>query len=1108
MKVKLSLPQRERILKRVLKGESVTKVCQEAGISRVLLYRWLKRYKELQVPELNQSSKLTQIVQASVSPKKGIISKRPQYDISIRIRAIQEVISHKKSVSVVCRELNISKTIFYRWLKRYHAAGTGKVAAPVVLPAQTQKTDTTQKLIPEKVQTVPQKTQAIAEIVKTPEFDENKALAALENIQAFIDRYPNQVPQEYEQLILDAAAHFPELSAHKLIQVLPLIGNRPVVGHHGIQNVLRRHDLNTYEKRLNYAAIKSRTPLLFKPTIGSVISLLIRLFKLPLQTRSRLVAFVSAFLLPLTLSVIFLGFINYLHIFIAAPSLAVSIGYIFSSAALFFGFFFFLYSFKYYMSIGLILVFSRYSLEKKSDRQITLLKNTSNGLVPDVSHISLDRRPFVSIHLPTYNERWVVNRLLEAITSLYYENFEVIVCDDSTDNTKDIVLEWKNHPKIKILHRESRQGYKGGALGEALKIMDPRTEFVMVFDADFLPYPDTVEQFLRYFKSVVGSLDQKMYSKSNVAVLQGYQWHVLNKSENWITRGVRTEYAGSYVIERSSAEIYNGIKQIAGSVFMIRADIIKKYGWGTSITEDFELTLRLYADGYRVIYTPYVQAPSECVSTLKRLVRQRMRWAEGHSHNIKRMFRRVLGSSSTTVIEKIEFLYLSPYYLQSFLFLIGTFSWFTAEVVFRVNLPFWTSVWGWSLVLTNLFSLPLMNLVGMFLEEAEEKDYLGLFSFVLLTYIIAPFQAYAAVKGFIETSEGPWFRTPKTGKITDVFRRGRFYQLLRDIFGQPAVAESRVFMPKEYFSPQLLTLSPTLRAVANNQFDNVVVRKGRMTWTGKSVLAILLSVTTTLLYFSKNVKLVYATNWASPLKLSIGTGDASFPAFGNYLSNSTSYSTGSLFLLRRNNANLGTNNHMWFSNFWPTGSGGGPDAVIPGGNYYVQIAKSGNGTNTAIMNILMQLLLTSQNGTSLTQIGVNSYQMNAGNADNTLFQFLIGNLVGNNITQTNKNRFALRFSIQSQPGSNANTYIELLVNNSGRQADLVLPGTITVPEIPKSVIFIILVTVIPMLPALVSGKYKKRYGTRNIFQEIIVAWQDFMRILLGLGEEGLDELPV
>src|SRR3989344_3384561 len=66
--------------------------------------------------------------------------------------------------------------------------------------------------------------------------------------------------------------------------------------------------------------------------------------------------------------------------------------------------------------------------------------------------------------------------------------------------------------------------------------------------------------------------------------------------------------------------------------------------------------------------------------------------------------------------------------------------------------------------------------LGMFLEESEHKDYQGILSFVILSYLVVPFQAYAAVKGFLEQSEGPWFRTPKTGRITDVITRARFFR--------------------------------------------------------------------------------------------------------------------------------------------------------------------------------------------------------------------------------------------------------------------------------------------------------------------------------------------
>jgi len=443
-----------------------------------------------------------------------------------------------------------------------------------------------------------------------------------------------------------------------------------------------------------------------------------------------------------------------------------------------------------------------------------------------------------------------------------YPNFEIVVIDDSTDETTEIVKRFaKKHnkahprgPKIKVLHRPTRQGFKGGALAYALERMNPKTEFIVVLDADFIPYPDTLELFVKYFKA--NNQGREDYIKSNIAVIGGYQWHVLNKSENWITRGVRTEYAGSYVIERPGREILGLLKQISGSVYMIRADLLKKIGWGTSITEDFQLTLKLYEQGYKVIYTPYIQAPAECVSTLKRLVRQRMRWSEGHSNNIRKMFVRLMSSPKLTPLEKLEVFYLSPYYLQALFFLVGTFSWLLAEVVFPARLPFWTSLWGWSLVLTNMFSLPLVNAVGLFLEESEERDYLGLLSFLALSYIMVPFQAYASIKGFIEKEEGPWFRTPKTGKITDIFTRGRFYRWISGILPgrQPAPAAVSVSISS------LISANPYMAlATANNQFNSFQVKPKRIRWVSKVILVILLIFSLTVLSLGRRVSMAQAT---------------------------------------------------------------------------------------------------------------------------------------------------------------------------------------------------------------------------------------------------------
>src|SRR5438477_8138391 len=256
-------------------------------------------------------------------------------------------------------------------------------------------------------------------------------------------------------------------------------------------------------------------------------------------------------------------------------------------------------------------------------------------------HVDLGYHPFVSVHVAAYNEKRVIERERNALPQMEYPEYEVGVDDDSTDDSVQILQQWVGRPRFKILHRTSRSRYKGGALLEALKGMDPRTEYVVVFDADSVPFPDSIERLMplfyrvsdgassRRFEAAFGRADPpsepgQIKRRPEVAAVQSYQWHVLNKSESWLTEAVRAEYAGSYMIERPFQDAIGSLKMIAGTAYMIRADVVRQVGWGTSITEDWELTLKLYARGYKVVYTAWAETPAECVSTFARLARQRM----------------------------------------------------------------------------------------------------------------------------------------------------------------------------------------------------------------------------------------------------------------------------------------------------------------------------------------------------------------------------------------------------------------------------------------------------------------------------------------------------
>ena len=507
----------------------------------------------------------------------------------------------------------------------------------------------------------------------------------------------------------------------------------------------------------------------------------------------------------------------------------MAVGQAFSYVALSVGLFFFLFACKYYFAILIALFSGRTNGSNGKNGNSRNGKNGRNnsslmGFLP--GHLRrhtngngkgngngdafeelfkenrLAREPFVSIQLPFYNEKNVAKRIIQACVDIDYSNYEILVADDSRDETIEILKEINKRtdgPTIKFVHRKDRAGFKGGALQKATQYMDPRTEYAAVFDADFIPPPDILKKFIWYFEGnrrngnhengdghrfadevlnhyvngdekgseadIFDRVDE-WYERRRIGVVQGYQLHHLNKNENWITKGVRCEFSGGYMIERVSEEFFGSMKMITGSVFMIRAEILRRLGWTHSITEDWDLTLRMYMDGYKTLYTPLIQAPAEIPTTIRAIARQRMRWAEGHTFAVKKYFWDVLRSPKLTGREKLEFLYFAPYYLQSFFFLIGTLFWVAAEVLAQ-HPSFWTATFGWSLILSNLFALPLMSLSGLYLEQSAREDYTGVFSLIVLSYVLTPFQAYAAVKGLLERDEGGWVRTLKTGSITD-----------------------------------------------------------------------------------------------------------------------------------------------------------------------------------------------------------------------------------------------------------------------------------------------------------------------------------------------------
>ncbi|MEZ5403141.1 MAG: glycosyltransferase [Bryobacteraceae bacterium] len=247
-----------------------------------------------------------------------------------------------------------------------------------------------------------------------------------------------------------------------------------------------------------------------------------------------------------------------------------------------------------------------------------------------------EQLPRVTIQLPIFNERFVVERLLEEASRIDYprELLQIQVLDDSTDDThpftERLVAQYaaEGHP-IEYIHRTNRYGYKAGALENGLKTATG--EFVAIFDADFVIPRDFLRRTIHYF------------TDPKVGLVQT-RWSYLNRYYNLLTEVQGMLLDGHFVLEHNarfrSGQFFN-FNGTAG--IMRRTMVTDAGGWEhDTLTEDSDLSYRAQLKGWRFVYVPEIECPSELpVDTLGFQVQQ-SRWAKGLTQVAIKLLRRIL----------------------------------------------------------------------------------------------------------------------------------------------------------------------------------------------------------------------------------------------------------------------------------------------------------------------------------------------------------------------------------------------------------------------------------------------------------------------------------
>ncbi len=274
--------------------------------------------------------------------------------------------------------------------------------------------------------------------------------------------------------------------------------------------------------------------------------------------------------------------------------------------------------------------------------------------------------PILTIQLPIYNEKAVVERLLFAVTSLDYPRarLQIQVLDDSDDETtrvlqQEVLYYRKQGYWINLMRRHDRTGFKAGALATAF--VQVKGDFIAIFDADFAPAPDWAQ------KSVLALIKHPAWGFVQT------RWGHLNAPASWLTRAQAIALDGHFVVEQGARSAFGLPFGFNGSGGIWRRQTIEDAGgWqADTLCEDLDLSYRAQLRGWQGGYLPDVVAPAELPPSMSAWKQQQFRWAKGSVQVMRKVGGDILREKSWSWTVKIAaFWHLSGYISHLFLLLL------------------------------------------------------------------------------------------------------------------------------------------------------------------------------------------------------------------------------------------------------------------------------------------------------------------------------------------------------------------------------------------------------------------------------------------------------
>jgi len=248
------------------------------------------------------------------------------------------------------------------------------------------------------------------------------------------------------------------------------------------------------------------------------------------------------------------------------------------------------------------------------------------------------RFPMVSVVLPVYNEPLeVVRASIASWKAVRYPGFEILLADDSTE---PIAI---RDPSVRVIRRTNREGFKGGALRNVFDQLDPRSEWMVVFDADFLVDPDVLVRLSEHYRPGVGAV-------------QGFQAMGRNEPPRLLTRFSEACHEVANVLLAGRYRL-RGFIGVQGTVEAYRVEAIRSIGgiapYATA-NEDLDTSFRLRKAGWKIVYDHRIVGRGMAPETYRVFFIQNTRWTSSTVREYRRHWASFLRSPHVPWHEKVD----------------------------------------------------------------------------------------------------------------------------------------------------------------------------------------------------------------------------------------------------------------------------------------------------------------------------------------------------------------------------------------------------------------------------------------------------------------------